>query len=231
MIDGLAIQTTKVGDAALMSARVALSSGVVMSSLQQKLHREHRARQAKFFPKAPAVPVRRFEAPPVEPKRLPAPATIAAVALSEHLLPAVIIVSAVEAPGEYRIYPTIQTVIRAAAQHFGIKRSRLTGPSRKRDVVQPRHIAMFIAKTKAKTSLPEIGRRFGGRDHTTALHAIRKIENLKTRDAEIAKSIAAIAEELDRIIAEAGDRIREQIAERKSRENECERQSEKQDGE
>jgi chromosomal replication initiator protein len=56
-------------------------------------------------------------------------------------------------------------------------------------VVRPRQIAMYLAKTLTLRSLPEIGRRFGGRDHTTVLHAVRKIEGLVDSDATLADEI------------------------------------------
>ena len=57
------------------------------------------------------------------------------------------------------------------------------------NVVRPRQIAMYLAKTLTLRSLPEIGRRFGGRDHTTVLHAVRKIEGLVGNDAVLAEEV------------------------------------------
>jgi chromosomal replication initiator protein len=57
------------------------------------------------------------------------------------------------------------------------------------NVVRPRQIAMYLAKTLTLRSLPEIGRRFGGRDHTTVLHAVRKIENLVGNDTTTADEV------------------------------------------
>ena len=67
------------------------------------------------------------------------------------------------------------------------------------NVVRPRQIAMYLSKVLTLRSLPEIGRRFGGRDHTTVLHAVRKIEELSARD----KSLAEVIELLKRILSEA----------------------------
>ncbi len=63
---------------------------------------------------------------------------------------------------------------------------------RTRSVVHPRQIAMYLAKSMTPRSLPEIGRRFGGRDHTTVLHAVRKIEDLVSRDVALAEEIETL---------------------------------------
>jgi chromosomal replication initiator protein len=63
-------------------------------------------------------------------------------------------------------------------------------------VVRPRQVAMYLAKTLTLRSLPEIGRRFGGRDHTTVLHAVRKIENLVTTDTALAEEIELLKRQL-----------------------------------
>jgi chromosomal replication initiator protein len=63
-------------------------------------------------------------------------------------------------------------------------------------VVRPRQVAMYLAKTLTLRSLPEIGRRFGGRDHTTVLHAVRKIENLVSTDSALADEIELLKRQL-----------------------------------
>jgi chromosomal replication initiator protein len=62
--------------------------------------------------------------------------------------------------------------------------------------VRPRQVAMYLAKTLTLRSLPEIGRRFGGRDHTTVLHAVRKIENLVHNDTSLAEEIESLKRQL-----------------------------------
>ena len=64
------------------------------------------------------------------------------------------------------------------ARQYNVSRSDLLSSRRTANVVRPRQVAMYLAKTLTLRSLPEIGRRFGGRDHTTVLHAVRKIEAL-----------------------------------------------------
>jgi chromosomal replication initiator protein len=70
----------------------------------------------------------------------------------------------------------IEDIQRMICKHFGVSRSDILSPRRHRSIVWPRQIGMYLAKTMTQRSLPEIGRRFGNRDHTTVLHAIRKIE-------------------------------------------------------
>jgi chromosomal replication initiator protein len=70
----------------------------------------------------------------------------------------------------------IEDILRVVSKHFGVSRSDILSQRRHRSIVWPRQIGMYLAKTLTQRSLPEIGRRFGGRDHTTVLHAIRKID-------------------------------------------------------
>jgi chromosomal replication initiator protein len=75
------------------------------------------------------------------------------------------------------------------ARQYNVSRADLLSSRRTANVVRPRQIAMYLAKTLTLRSLPEIGRRFGGRDHTTVLHAVRKIETLAGNDAALAEEI------------------------------------------
>jgi chromosomal replication initiator protein len=81
----------------------------------------------------------------------------------------------------------IEDILRIVSRHFKVPRNELLSSRRSRDVVRPRQIAMYLAKALTSRSLPEIGRRFGGRDHTTVLHAVRRIEQLKAEDPQIAR--------------------------------------------
>jgi chromosomal replication initiator protein len=65
----------------------------------------------------------------------------------------------------------------------------MTSARRARVVARPRQVAMFLSKQLTQRSLPEIGRKFGGRDHTTVMHAVRKIEELKTTDSSFAEDV------------------------------------------
>ena len=78
---------------------------------------------------------------------------------------------------------TIEEIQKKVAEHYNIRLTDMHSPRRSRSVARPRQIAMYLAKSITSRSLPEIGRKFGGRDHTTVMHAVRKIEELKTIDS------------------------------------------------
>ena len=79
----------------------------------------------------------------------------------------------------------IEDIQKLVATHFNVSRADILSSRRTANVVRPRQIAMYLAKTMTLRSLPEIGRRFGGRDHTTVLHAVRKIEDLVAKDQSL----------------------------------------------
>lgn len=83
----------------------------------------------------------------------------------------------------------IEDIQKLVANHYNVSRADLLSSRRTASVVRPRQIAMFLSKTLTPRSLPEIGRRFGGRDHTTVLHAVRKIEGLSSSDATLAQDL------------------------------------------
>jgi chromosomal replication initiator protein len=83
----------------------------------------------------------------------------------------------------------IEDIQRVVAKHYNVSRQELVSNRRTRVIVKPRQIAMYLAKTLTPRSFPEIGRRFGGRDHTTVLHAVRKIEDLISGDTKLCHEI------------------------------------------
>ncbi len=83
----------------------------------------------------------------------------------------------------------IEDIQKLVASHYSVSRADILSSRRTAVVVKPRQVAMFLAKTLTMRSLPEIGRRFGGRDHTTVLHAVRKIETLSANDATLRDEI------------------------------------------
>jgi chromosomal replication initiator protein len=83
----------------------------------------------------------------------------------------------------------IEDIQRVVARQYNVSRADLLSSRRTANVVRPRQIAMYLAKALTLRSLPEIGRRFGGRDHTTVLHAVRKIETLASNDSALAEEI------------------------------------------
>jgi chromosomal replication initiator protein len=84
---------------------------------------------------------------------------------------------------------TIDEIQRRVAEHFNIKMGEMTSSRRARVVARPRQVAMYLAKQLTQRSLPEIGRRFGGRDHTTVMHAVKKIEELTAIDQSLADDV------------------------------------------
>ncbi|HRJ70020.1 MAG TPA: chromosomal replication initiator protein DnaA [Beijerinckiaceae bacterium] len=83
----------------------------------------------------------------------------------------------------------IEDIQRLVANHYSVSRADILSSRRTATVVRPRQIAMYLSKTLTLRSLPEIGRRFGGRDHTTVLHAVRKIDGLIGTDISLAGEI------------------------------------------
>ena len=83
----------------------------------------------------------------------------------------------------------IEDIQRIVARQFSVSKNDLLSNRRTRAIVRPRQIAMYLAKTMTPRSLPEIGRRFGGRDHTTVLHAVRKVEEMAGQDQKLAREI------------------------------------------
>ena len=94
----------------------------------------------------------------------------------------------------------IEDIQKVVARHYNVSKNDLLSNRRTRVIVRPRQIAMYLSKILTPRSLPEIGRRFGGRDHTTVLHAVRKIEAMLADDQTLAQEI----ELLKRLIHELG---------------------------
>ena len=91
----------------------------------------------------------------------------------------------------------IEDILKIVSRHYKVPRNELLSARRSRDVVRPRQIAMFLAKALTSRSLPEIGRRFGGRDHTTVLHSVRKVEQMIKDDLELAQEIELLKRMLE----------------------------------
>ncbi len=91
---------------------------------------------------------------------------------------------------------TVDDIQKATAEHYGMKQADLISERRNRAVARPRQAAMWLAKTLTTRSLPDIGRRFGGRDHTTVLHAVRRIEALRQEDPQLARDLEVLTRKL-----------------------------------
>jgi chromosomal replication initiator protein len=88
----------------------------------------------------------------------------------------------------------IQTKV---SEHYRIRKAEMTSARRAREVARPRQVAMYLSKQLTPRSLPEIGRRFGGRDHTTVIHAVRRIEQLRNEDQELDNDIRLLTRQLE----------------------------------
>ncbi len=92
---------------------------------------------------------------------------------------------------------TIDEIQRAVCAHYKLDKSEMASKRRVRAIARPRQVAMYLAKELTPRSYPEIGRRFGGRDHSTVIHAVRTVEALRVSDSELDAEIAAIRRSLN----------------------------------
>jgi len=92
---------------------------------------------------------------------------------------------------------TIDEIQRRVSEHYRIRQAEMVSARRAREVARPRQVAMYLAKQLTPRSLPEIGRKFGGRDHTTVIHAIRQIERLRGIDTDIDADVRTLMRDLE----------------------------------
>ncbi|MEL7164877.1 MAG: chromosomal replication initiator protein DnaA [Pseudomonadota bacterium] len=92
---------------------------------------------------------------------------------------------------------TVEEIQRKVSEHYNIRLSDMIGPKRLRSYARPRQVAMYLCKQLTTRSLPEIGRRFGGRDHTTVMHGVRRIEELRQQDVQIAEDLELLRRSLE----------------------------------
>jgi chromosomal replication initiator protein len=92
---------------------------------------------------------------------------------------------------------TIDEIQRTVCQFYRVDRSEMSSKRRARAVVRPRQVAMYLAKVLTPRSYPEIGRKFGGRDHSTVIHAVRLIEDLRKRDADMDGDVRSLLRQLE----------------------------------
>ena len=91
----------------------------------------------------------------------------------------------------------IEEIQKKVSQHFNIKMSDMSSSRRSRTVARPRQVAMYLSKNLTSRSLPEIGRRFGNRDHTTVIHAVRKVEELRSKDLSFDEDVQLLIRMLE----------------------------------
>ena len=92
---------------------------------------------------------------------------------------------------------TIDEIQRQVAEHYHIRIADMLSPSRTRTIARPRQVAMYLAKELTICSLPEIGRKFGGRDHTTVLHATRQISQRRAREPELEEDLRLLKRKIN----------------------------------
>ena len=92
---------------------------------------------------------------------------------------------------------TVDEITRKVADHYSVRISDILSHRRARSIVRPRQIAMYFSKNLTTRSLPEIGRYFGGRDHTTVLHAVRKVSELERDDVQFAEDLEILRRMLE----------------------------------
>ncbi len=176
-----------------------------MSTLET-LQAEHKARHARLY--GPPPPIRRrLPTPPDDPPRStafipPRPQSSGMAAAAEAMrLEALIEKLTADLRSLDRVkqgYAFVRKIQVLVCVYFGVAVDDVLSERRTANVVLPRQIAMYLTKALTLRSLPEIGRRFGGRDHTTVLHAVRKIEALRQSDERIAAYITALIAQLGR---------------------------------
>ncbi len=99
--------------------------------------------------------------------------------------------------GQERKTPRIDTIMKAVAERFGLQAPQLKQKSNTKAIAYPRQIAMYLAKDLTSASLPEIGRLFGGKHHTTVLHSIQKIETLRHQDADLNRLLHSLIDSIN----------------------------------
>lgn len=148
-----------------------------------------------FIPNTPfgVAKVREGDA---EPKPVPAPARPKYPKTFEDERAWAIAICGFEVPSPTTPAISVERIQQAVAEHFGIKRSDILAARRTRSVAWPRQVAMYLAKKLTLKSLPEIGRRFSGRDHTSILHGIRKVERLASSNPALKAEVSELAKQL-----------------------------------
>ncbi len=84
---------------------------------------------------------------------------------------------------------SIEAIQNRVAAHYGVRVAEMFSPRRARNIARPRQVAMYLAKNLTSLSYPEIGRQFGGRDHTTVMHAVRTVESLVNNDPAVSEDV------------------------------------------
>jgi hypothetical protein len=153
-------------------------------SMQETFHRAHVERMRRFTPKPQPKPpvVVAMPPPPVDPEP-PVICERAWAVVLDPLLPP-------------RKFPRVHSIQKVVAFAYNVTVLDMLSPRRTWNVVRPRHVAMYLCRTMTPHTLPEIGRRFGDRDHTSVLHAFRRISDLIARKPDQAEFIEELKAKL-----------------------------------
>jgi chromosomal replication initiation ATPase DnaA len=165
-------------------------------TLLEQLHSEHKARRARLFDSEPPKPKPaklRDYTPQHPPQYIKSITYLQGVNLTRRVL------RIVEITLERRLLAkasSLAEVLHAVGSHFLVSKMDLLSQRRDARVMRPRQIVYYLAKELTPLSYPEIGRRIGGRDHTTVLHGVRKIENLEKADSKLRETLKSLRQRL-----------------------------------
>lgn len=186
-------------------------------SLIHDLQAAHRARQAMFFqPRRPPAATPKFRAPQLSAEAahvlfgrpLPARQNIDALPVPPRLPDGIVRLSdeeQIDGPTgphipdpDQIVAPSVLRIIGVVSRFYRVSRVSIISARRTKQIILPRQVAMYLARELTVQSLPEIGRRFNGRDHTTVMHAVRKISRLIESNPDVAADVNRLRAELGR---------------------------------
>jgi hypothetical protein len=168
-------------------------------TLLEQLHSEHKARRARLFTSGKVERPEPKQAEPRDYKPLPPPRYIKPITYLQGVNLTRRVLRIVEISLERRLLTktsSLQEVLDAVGSHFLVSKMDILSQRRDARVVRPRQIVYFLAKELTPMSYPEIGRRIGGRDHTTVLHGVRKIEKLEETDSNLRETLNSLRRRL-----------------------------------
>jgi len=163
---------------------------MIVTQTQRKLHEDHLARRAQFFKPAPRLKLVPKVGPP------PAAAPVHALKVKAVLPGHPAFIGPLRPAGVSRVLP-VNVIMRLVAQTYAVEMADLIGPRGKKKISGIRQIGYWIARQRTNCSFPEIGRRFGGRDHTSVLHGVLKIEARRQIDREFAAELGTMLSIVD----------------------------------
>jgi len=163
---------------------------MIVTQTQRKLHEDHLARRAQFFKPAPRLKL--------VPKADPPPASKPVTALKiRPVLPGhPAFIGPLRPAGVSRVLP-VNVIMRLVAQTYAVEIADLIGPRGKKKISGIRQIGYWVARQRSNYSLPDIGRRFGGRDHTSVMYGVRKVEARIQTDREFAAEMGTMLSIVD----------------------------------